>query len=126
MHDDDGEARVMGGGSIVGVGVVSGKRAVILASDSAIKGGTISPMGLKKSLRAQEIAAENKLPLIYLIELGGANLLVSERDVCGRRALVCEPGAAFGGRHSTNSGGAWLLDGRRRLSAGPCPITSFW
>src|SRR5208337_3603496 len=75
MHDDDGGARAMGGGTIMGIGVVSGKRALILASDSAIKGGTISPMGLKKSLHAQEIAKENKLPLIYLVESGGANLL---------------------------------------------------
>ncbi|HZV20931.1 MAG TPA: carboxyl transferase domain-containing protein, partial [Hyphomicrobiales bacterium] len=47
MHDDDGETRVMGGGAIAGIGVVAGKRAVIAASDSAIKGGTVSPMGLK-------------------------------------------------------------------------------
>ena len=43
--------------------------------DSAIKGGLISPMGLKKSLRAQEIALENKLPMVSLVESGGANLL---------------------------------------------------
>ena len=66
MHDDDGEEERQGGGSIAGIGIVSGKRALVLASDSAIKGGTISPMGLKKSLRAQEIAKENKLPLMDL------------------------------------------------------------
>ena len=52
MHDDDGEAKVMGGGLIIGIGVVSGKRVLVSASDSAIKGGTISPMGLRKALRA--------------------------------------------------------------------------
>jgi len=75
MHDDDGGRGASGGGAIVGIGVVAGKRCVIAASDSAIKGGTVAPMGLKKSLRAQEIALQNKLPMIHLVESGGANLL---------------------------------------------------
>ena len=75
MHDDDGKKSVMGGGSIVGIGVVSGKRCVISANDSAVKGGTVAPMGLKKGLRIQQIAQENKLPLISLVESGGANLM---------------------------------------------------
>ena len=74
MHDDDGIKSVMGGGSIVGIGVVQGRRCLITANDSAVKGGTVAPMGLKKSHRAQRLAMENKLPLIYLIESGGANL----------------------------------------------------
>ena len=68
MHDDDGRKSVQGGGSIVGIGTVSGKRVVISASDSAVKGGTIAPMGLKKALRAQAIALENKLPRVALVE----------------------------------------------------------
>ena len=56
MHDDDGKKSVMGGGSIVGIGVVAGKRVLVSASDSAVKGGTVAPMGLKKALRAQELA----------------------------------------------------------------------
>jgi geranyl-CoA carboxylase beta subunit len=75
MHDDDGKDSVQGGGSIIGIGTVAGKRCVVLASDSAIKGGTIPPMGLQKSLRAQEVARDNRLPLVYLVESGGANLL---------------------------------------------------
>jgi len=75
MHDDDGRKSVLGGGSIVGIGTVCGKRVLINANDSALKGGTIVPMGLKKALRAQEIAREHKLPLISLVESGGANLL---------------------------------------------------
>jgi len=75
MHDDDGKKSVLGGGTIIGIGVVSGKRCLVTASDSALKGGTVSPMGLKKALRAQEIARENKLPLIGLVESGGANLM---------------------------------------------------
>lgn len=75
MHDDDGKKSVLGGGTIIGIGTVAGKRCLISASDSALKGGTISPMGLRKGLRAQEIARENKLPLISLVESGGANLM---------------------------------------------------
>ncbi|MFZ5522115.1 MAG: acyl-CoA carboxylase subunit beta [Pseudomonadota bacterium] len=75
LHDDDGRRTVLGGGTIIGIGTVAGKRCLITASDSALKGGTISPMGLRKGLRAQEIARDNKLPLISLIESGGANLL---------------------------------------------------
>lgn len=74
MHDDDGADNVMGGGAVTGIGFVSGVRCMILAHDSAIKGGVITPLGLKKQLRAQDIAAENKLPVIYLVESGGGNL----------------------------------------------------
>lgn len=73
MHDDKtGEGA--GGGNIIGIGFVSGIRCLIICNNSAVKGGTISPMGLKKSLRAQQIAMENKLPVVSLIESGGANL----------------------------------------------------
>src|SRR5260221_8482500 len=74
MHDDDGTENVLGGGVIDGIGYVSGVRCLISASDSAIKGGTTAPMGLKKKLRCQETARENELPLIQLVESGGANL----------------------------------------------------
>jgi len=75
MHDDDGKKDVMGGGSILGIGTISGKRCLVSASDSAIKGGTIPPAGLRKGLRGQEIAMRHKLPAISMIESGGANLL---------------------------------------------------
>jgi len=75
MHDDDGAENVMGGVSIIGIGFVSGIRCLVAAHDSAIKGGTILPIGVQKHLRAQQIAAENKLPVIYLVESGGGNLL---------------------------------------------------
>jgi geranyl-CoA carboxylase beta subunit len=74
MHDDDGGKNIMGGGTIAGIGVVEGRRVIVSASDSAIKGGTIPPIGLKKALRLHEIAFENRLPLVYLVESGGANL----------------------------------------------------
>lgn len=75
MHDDDGEANIAGGNNIIGIGFVRGVRCLVSASNSAIKGGSVSPMGLKKSLRAQEIALHQKLPLVSLVESGGANLL---------------------------------------------------
>ena len=75
MHDDDGRENIQGGGSIAGVGHVADIRCLVTASDSAIKGGTTAPMGLKKNLRAQQIARENKLPVVRLVESGGANLL---------------------------------------------------
>lgn len=75
MHDDDGKHDVAGGGNIIGIGFVSGVRCLVGASDSAIKGGSVSPMGLRKTLRSQEIALEHRLPMITLAESGGANLL---------------------------------------------------
>ncbi len=73
MHDDkDGSGA--GGGIIAGIGYVAGSRCMIQVNNSAIKGGTISPAGLDKTLRIQEIARANKLPIVTLAESGGANL----------------------------------------------------
>lgn len=89
MHDDDGEEEVFGGGVIAGIGFVSGARSVVVASDSGIKGGAMHPMGVEKLIRAQEIALENKLPLIQLVESAGANLaLQSEIFVRGGRMFA--------------------------------------
>jgi geranyl-CoA carboxylase beta subunit len=88
MHDDDGKDDVLGAASIVGIGYVCGIRVMVGASDSAIKGGTTAPMGLKKNLRAQQIVLENKLPFIHLVESGGANLIYqSEIFVEGGRGF---------------------------------------
>ena len=73
MHDDK-DGSMAGGGIIAGIGYVAGIRCIVVASNSAIKGGTISPAGLDKTLRLQEIARENKLPIVTLAESGGANL----------------------------------------------------
>ena len=116
MHDDDGKQSVLGGGTIIGVGLVAGKRCLITASDSALKGGTISPMGLKKALRAQEIARENKLPLICLVESGGANLLYqAEIFVEGGRSFANQARLSAMGipqiavvHGSSTAGGAYL------------------
>ena len=64
----------VGGGVVTGIGVVSEVVCVVIASDPTVRGGAINPIGLTKSLRAQEIAAENRLPLINLVESGGADL----------------------------------------------------
>jgi 3-methylcrotonyl-CoA carboxylase beta subunit len=61
-------------GIITGVGRVSGRECVIVCNDATIKGGTYFPMTVKKHVRAQEIARENRLPCIYLVDSGGANL----------------------------------------------------
>ena len=61
-------------GIITGVGQVAGRQCVIIANDATVKGGTYFPLTVKKHLRAQEIAAENRLPCLYLVDSGGANL----------------------------------------------------
>lgn len=66
---------IAGGGLIAGIGVVSGVRCMISVSDSGIEAGAFQPMGLEKLLRIQEIALENKLPFIQLVDSGGGNLL---------------------------------------------------
>jgi geranyl-CoA carboxylase beta subunit len=73
LHDDK-DGTQAGGGIISGIGYIAGVRCLVTASNSAIKGGTISPTGLKKTLRLQQIAFENKLPVVALTESGGANL----------------------------------------------------
>ncbi len=65
---------VPGAGMIAGIGQVSGRLAMIVANDATVKGGTYYPLTVKKHLRAQEIAAQNRLPCIYLVDSGGANL----------------------------------------------------
>ena len=69
-----------GAGVITGIGRVSGRECVIVANDATVKGGTYYPMTVKKHLRAQEIAQQNRLPCIYLVDSGGANL-PSQDDV---------------------------------------------
>jgi len=70
MYDD----AIHAAGIITGIGRVAGRECVIVCNDSTIKGGTYYPMTVKKHLRAQEIARENRLPCIYLVDSGGANL----------------------------------------------------
>ncbi|MBL26913.1 MAG: methylcrotonoyl-CoA carboxylase [Rhodospirillaceae bacterium] len=78
-----------GGGIVTGIGRVSGRECVIVANDATVKGGTYYPVTVKKHLRAQEIALQNRLPCIYLVDSGGANLpsqdeVFPDRDHFGR------------------------------------------
>jgi 3-methylcrotonyl-CoA carboxylase beta subunit len=68
------EGEVPGAGIITAVGRVSGRTCMIVANDATVKGGTYYPITVKKHLRAQEIAEQNRLPCIYLVDSGGANL----------------------------------------------------
>jgi len=85
MYDDDCPAA----GIITGIGRVSGRECMVVANDATVKGGTYYPMTVKKHLRAQEIAAQNRLPCIYLVDSGGAFLprqdeVFPDRDHFGR------------------------------------------
>jgi 3-methylcrotonyl-CoA carboxylase beta subunit len=83
------EDAIHGAGLITGIGRVSGRLAMIVCNDATIKGGTYYPMTVKKHLRAQQIARENRLPCVYLVDSGGANLphqteVFPDRDHFGR------------------------------------------
>ena len=85
MYDDD----VPAGGIITGIGPVEGRECVVVANDATVKGGTYYPVTVKKHLRAQDIARQNNLPCIYLVDSGGANLpqqdeVFPDRDHFGR------------------------------------------
>ena len=85
MYDDGAP----GAGIIAGIGRVSGRECMIVANDPTVKGGAYFPMTVKKHVRAQEIARENRLPCIYLVDSGGANLphqaeVFPDRDHFGR------------------------------------------
>src|SRR5690242_2077201 len=70
MYDD----QAPGAGVVTGIGRVHGQEVVVVANDATVKGGTYFPMTVKKHLRAQEIALENRLPCVYLVDSGGAFL----------------------------------------------------
>ena len=85
LYDDEAPAA----GLITGIGRVSGREVMILANDATVKGGVYFPMTVKKHLRAQEIALQNHLPCVYLVDSGGANLphqaeVFPDRDHFGR------------------------------------------
>ena len=85
VYEDD----VPSAGIVTGIGRVSGRECVIVANDATVKGGTYYPLTVKKHLRAQEIAAQNQLPCVYLVDSGGAFLpeqdaVFPDRDHFGR------------------------------------------
>ena len=85
MYEGDAPAA----GIVTGVGVVEGRQCVIVANDATVKGGSYFPLTVKKHLRAQEVAAQNRLPCVYLVDSGGAFLplqadVFPDRDHFGR------------------------------------------
>jgi 3-methylcrotonyl-CoA carboxylase beta subunit len=70
VYDDEAPAA----GMVTGIGVVEGRECVVVANDATVKGGTYFPLTVKKHLRAQEVAQQNRLPCIYLVDSGGAFL----------------------------------------------------
>ena len=115
MYEDE----IHGAGLITGLGLIEGRRCVIVCNDATIKGGTYYPVTVKKHLRAQEIAAQNLLPCIYLVDSGGANLpnqteVFPDRDHFGRifynqarmsAARIAQIAAVLG---SCTAGGAYV------------------
>jgi geranyl-CoA carboxylase beta subunit len=96
-HHDDKDGSLAGGNTIIGIGYVSGTRCMVSASNFAIKGGTMTPWGVQKGLRVQEIALDQKLPTVSMIESGGANLLYqAEVFIPGGRTFAnqCRKSAA--------------------------------
>ena len=115
VYDED----VPAAGLIAGIGRVSGQECMIIANDATVKGGTYYPLTVKKHLRAHEIALENRLPCLYLVDSGGANLphqdqVFPDRDHFGRifynQAIMSAAGipqiAAVMG--SCTAGGAYI------------------
>ena len=110
-----------GAGLIAGVGRVAGQEVMVLANDATVKGGTYYPMTVKKHLRAQEIAAENALPCVYLVDSGGANLPNQDEVFPGPgslRADFLQPGADVGEGDRADRGGDGVLHRGRRVCAG--------
>ena len=115
----DGEAPAAG--IITGIGRVAGRECVVVANDATVKGGTYYPMTVKKHLRAQEVALQNRLPCIYLVDSGGAFLpmqdeVFPDREHFGRiffnQANLSKAGIAADRRRPR------VVHRRRRLRAG--------
>ena len=115
MHDDK-DGSLAGGNTIIGIGYVSGVRCLVSASNSAIKGGTMTPWGVQKGLRVQEIALQQKLPVVSMIESGGANLLYqAEVFIPGGRTFANQARLSAAGipqitvvHGSSTAGGAYM------------------
>ncbi len=89
MYGGKAPNEIASAGVITGIGRIAGVECVIVANDATVKGGSYFPMTVKKHLRAQEIAAQNRLPCVYLVDSGGANLptqdeVFPDRDHFGR------------------------------------------
>ena len=109
------DSPVPSAGMVCGVGDIARRPCMIVANDATVKGGTYFPLTVKKHLRAQEIAAENGLPCVYLVDSGGAFLplqseVFPDRDHFGR--IFYNQAAVVGPRHSPNCGRHGFVYGR--------------
>ena len=105
MYDD----AAPGAGIVTGIGRSAGAACIVVANDPTVKGGTYYPMTVKKHLRAQEIALQNRLPCLYLVDSGGAFLplqdeVFPDRDHFGR---IFRNQAAMSARGSRSSRPCW-------------------
>ena len=115
------EDAIHGAGIITGIGRIEGRECVIVCNDATIKGGTYYPMTVKKHLRAQEIARENRLPCIYLVDSRRREPAAMAGGVSRPRALrphLLQSGDALRARHSADRLRDGLMHGGRRLRAG--------
>ena len=108
-------------GIIAGIGRIEGRECMVVVNDATVKGGTYYPLTVKKHLRAQEIALQNNLPCIYLVDSGGANLpnqdeVFPDREHFGR--IFFNQANMSRGRHSADRLRHGLVHRRRRLCAG--------
>ena len=115
----DGQAPAAG--IVTGIGVVEGRECVIVANDATVKGGTYFPLTVKKHLRAQEVAEQNRLPCIYLVDSGGAFLplqaeVFPDREHFGR--IFYNQARLSSARDPADRVRDGLVHGRRRLRAG--------
>jgi geranyl-CoA carboxylase beta subunit len=115
-HHDDKDGSLAGGNTIIGIGYVSGTRCLVSASNFAIKGGTMTPWGVQKGLRVQEISFEQRLPTVSMIESGGANLMYqAEVFIPGGRTFANQARKSAAGipqvtvvHGSSTAGGAYM------------------
>ena len=115
-HHDDKDGALAGGNNISGIGYVSGVRCMVNASNFAIKGGTMTPWGVQKGLRIQEIVLQQKLPSVTMIESGGANLLYqAELFIAGGKTFANQARMSAAGipqvcvvHGSSTAGGAYM------------------
>ena len=117
LYDDDAPSA----GIVTGIGTVEGTRVVVIGNDATVKGGTYYPMTVKKHLRAQEIALENRLPCVYLVDSGGAFLplqadVFPDRDHFGR--IFYNQARMSAARHPPGRARHGLVHRGRRLRPG--------
>ena len=108
----------VGGSVVTGIGVVEGAECVISASDPTVRGGTSNPWTVRKTFRAHDIAIANRLPVISLIESGGADLPTQKEIFIPGGQIVPRPDPAVGRRHPDGRAGLRQL---HRPAARTCP-----